>query len=151
MMSVAGSGTVNLKNETLNLSLDPSTKGGVAGYNLSIGELAQPFKLGGTLANPSLVLDKQKTAASIGKAIGKDGLKGLLRKESSETASADSEVDLCASALQAAKTGVKQAVKPGISPDAAAGDEKQQPVTTEKLIEDAIKDPKKALKNLFGK
>ncbi|MBN1905604.1 MAG: AsmA family protein [Deltaproteobacteria bacterium] len=151
MMSVAGAGDINLRNETLNLSLDPSTKGGVAGYNLNIGELTQPFKLGGTLAKPSLVIDKQKAALSIGKAFGKDGLKGLLKKGTQETG-AGVDVDVCTPALQAAKTGVKQTVKKEAS-EASTGEETQpaEPVTTEKLIEDAVKDPKKALKNLFGR
>ena len=41
MMSIIGEGNINLKTERLNLSLAPSTKGGVAGYNLSLGELSR--------------------------------------------------------------------------------------------------------------
>ncbi len=151
LISVEGQGDINLKTEVMGISLIPTAKKSIAGYNLNLGEIAQPFKLGGTLSNPSLVIDKQKAALSIGKVIGKDGLKGLLKKSSPETTSSD--VDICASALEAAKTGVKQVAKKEAAPEAAASEETQpaEPVTTEKLIEDAVKDPKKALKNLFGR
>jgi uncharacterized protein involved in outer membrane biogenesis len=156
MMSIVGEGNINLKTENLNMSLAPSTKGGVAGYSLNIGELSQPFKMGGTLAKPSLVLDKQKTAISIGKVIGKQLLKDkTATQETAEDKS--SEVDLCAAALEAAETGVKMTA----GKDSTAKTESEQ-VTPEKLMEDAtknpeklmedvIKDPKKALKDLFGK
>ena len=142
MMSIIGDGSINLKNETLNLSLDPSTKGGVAGYNLNIGELSQPFKLGGTMAKPSLVLDKQKTALSIGKVIGKK----LLKDKAGSQETAVSDIDVCAAAMEAAETGVKMTTKS----EAAAKEEPAQ-ITPEKLIEDVVKDPKKALKSLFGR
>ncbi len=140
MMSVIGDGSINLKKETLNLSLDPSTKGGVAGYNLNIGELSQPFKLGGTLAKPSLVMDKEKTALSIGKVISKK----LLKEKSGSQETAAGDIDVCAAALQAAETGVKMTTKT----DSAAKEETEE-ITPEKLIEDVVKDPKKLLKSLF--
>jgi uncharacterized protein involved in outer membrane biogenesis len=151
LISVEGEGNINLKTEVMGISLIPTAKKSVAGYNLNLGEIAQPFKLGGTLLNPSLVIDKGKAALSIGKVIGKDGLKGLLKKSSPETASSD--VDICALALEAARTGVKQVIGKEAALEAAASEETQpaEPVTTEKLIEDAVKDPKKALKNLFGR
>ena len=145
MMSVVGEGNINLKTETLDLSLAPSTKAGVAGYNLNIGELAQPFKLGGTLAKPSLALDKQKTALALGKIIGEK----FLSKSSGNSASPSTkgeEVDVCAAALQAAKTGVKMTV----GKSSSAKEESKQ-ATPQKLLEDVIKNPKKALKDLFGK
>ena len=151
MMSVVGEGNVNLKNEKLNLSLAPSTKGGVAGYNLKLGELSQPFKLGGTLAKPSLVVDKEKTAVSIGKLLGKKLLKN---KTGDQETAAPSEVDVCAAALEAAETGVKMTTKTGpdvkeepaqMTPQKLIEDVKKDP---EKLLEDVAKDPKKALKGL---
>ena len=165
MMSVVGEGNINLMNETLNLSLAPSTKGGVAGYNLKIGELTQPFKLGGTLAKPSLVMDKEKTAVSIGKLLGKKLLKD---KTGTQETSAASEVDVCASALQAAKTGIKMTAKTEsaakeepakVTPEKLIEDIKKNPEKViedvkknpEKVIDDVVKDPKKALKNLFGR
>ena len=145
MMTVVGEGDINLKTETLDLSLNPSTKGDVAGYNLNLGELTQPFILGGTLAKPSLVLDKEKTALAIGKVLGKRLLKD--KTESREAVQEkSSEEDVCASALQAARTGVKQAVKK----DASSKEDTQQ-VTPEKLLEEVVKDPKKALKNFLGR
>ncbi len=152
LMSVEGEGDINLKTEAMNISLIPTAKKSVAGYKLNLGELAQPFKLGGTLLKPSLVIDKQRAALSIGKVIQKDGLKSLLKKASPDETTSD--IDICASALEAARSGVKQAArKEEAAPEAATGEETQQPepVTTEKLIQDAVKDPKKALKNLFGR
>jgi len=152
LMSVEGQGDINLKTEVMSISLTPTAKKSVAGYKLNLGELAQPFKLGGTLSKPSLVIDKQKAVVSIGKVIGKDGLKGLLKKQTAPDETA-SDVDVCASALEAAKTGVKQVVKKAAASEAATseGTQPAEPVTTEKLIEDAVKDPGKALKNLFGR
>ncbi len=145
MMSVIGEGNVNLKTETLDLSLNPSTKAGVAGYNLNIGELAQPFKLGGTLAKPSLVIDRQKTAIAIGKLIG-DKFLSKSSGSSGSTSKKGEEVDVCAAALKAAKTGVKMTVGNG-----SAAKAKSQQATPQKLLEDVVKDPKKALDSLFGK
>lgn len=149
IMSVAGEGDINLRTESLNLSLNPATKGSVAGYSLNLGELAKPFKLGGTLVKPSLKLDKTKAALTIGKLLGEDGFssKSLKAAFLGEAGSENSE-DLCAAAMQAAKTGVKKA-----SNKKAATKEEQTPVApiTEKLIEDVIKDPEKAFKSLFGR
>ncbi|MBN2420574.1 MAG: AsmA family protein, partial [Deltaproteobacteria bacterium] len=156
MMSVIGEGNINLKTERLNLSLAPSTKGGVAGYNLKLGELTQPFKLGGTLAEPSLVMDKEKTAVSIGKLLGKKLLKDKTGSKATSEGESN-EIDVCAAALQAAETGVKMTDKTGtaskeepaqVTPQKLIEDAKKDP---EKLIEDVVKDPKKALKDLFGR
>jgi AsmA family protein len=148
LMSVEGQGDINLKTEAMGISLIPTAKKSVAGYKLNLGELAQPFKLGGTLLKPSLVIDKQKAVVSIGKVIGKDGLKGLIKKSSPDETTSD--VDICASALEAAKTGVKQTVKKETAPETSQ-EKETEPVTTEKLIEDAVKDPGKTLKSLFGR
>lgn len=74
-MSVIGAGTIDLKTERLDLSLKPSPKDGVGSQqsgkvNLSLGQLARPFKLGGTLANPSLAIDPAQTALLLGKTVG---------------------------------------------------------------------------------
>jgi len=70
LMTTAGEGQINLKTEKLDISLEPSPKKGVRGYNLSFGELVKPFRLSGTLANPSLSLDPTKASMVLGKAVG---------------------------------------------------------------------------------
>ena len=77
-MSVVGDGSVDLKTETLDLSLQPAPKkglgiSGLGRLSLSLGELAKPFRLGGTLAEPSLALDPTRTAITIGKMVGGGG------------------------------------------------------------------------------
>lgn len=102
--TVRGSGEVDLKTERLDLSLEPLPKRGVAGLSLSLGELAKPFRLSGTLAAPSLAVDPAKTALTIGKAIagvvlfGPLGIAGALAGKTSDR-------NPCAAALEAARKG----------------------------------------------
>lgn len=72
LMSVIGSGHIDLKTERLNVSLKPSPKKTFSAgrFSISLNELAKPFRLGGTLANPSLAMDPTQTAITVGKAIG---------------------------------------------------------------------------------
>jgi len=102
--TVRGSGEVDLRTERLDLSLEPLPKRGVAGLSLSLGELAKPFRLSGTLANPSLAVDPTKTALTIGKAIagvvlfGPLGIAGALAGKTSDQ-------NPCGAALEAARKG----------------------------------------------
>jgi uncharacterized protein involved in outer membrane biogenesis len=104
--TVHGAGEVDLKTERLDLSLEPLPKRGVAGLSLSLGELAKPFKLSGTLADPSLTIDPTKTALTIGKAVagvlffGPLGIAGALTGKTSGE-------NPCAAALEAARKGSK--------------------------------------------
>jgi len=70
--SIFSVGDVNLKTESLNLGIKPTPKKGAgpAGISFSFKELSQPFKLGGTLANPQLAIDPGRTAFVIGKMAG---------------------------------------------------------------------------------
>ena len=70
--SIFGAGDVNLKTETLNLGIKPTPKKGAgpADVSFSLRELSQPFRLGGTLAKPSLVVDPSRTALVVGKLAG---------------------------------------------------------------------------------
>lgn len=115
-VTVYGSGEVDLGTERLDLSLEPSSKRGFAGLSLSIGELAKPFKLTGSLAAPSLAVDPGKTALTIGKAIagvvlfGPLGIAGALAGRSSDH-------NPCEAALEAARktnnaTPVEKAEEP---------------------------------------
>jgi uncharacterized protein involved in outer membrane biogenesis len=70
--SIFGAGHVNLKTEKLDLGIKPTPKKGAmpADVSLSFKSLSQPFRLGGTLAKPSLVIDAGRTAYVIGKMAG---------------------------------------------------------------------------------
>jgi len=73
--SIFGAGDVDLRTEKLNLGIKPSPKKGYGLANMgtvsfSFKELSQPFRLGGTLAHPSLVLDPTRTAFVLGKFAG---------------------------------------------------------------------------------
>jgi hypothetical protein len=61
-----------LKTEKLNLGIKPTPKKGAmpADISFSFNELSQPFRLGGTLARPSLAIDSGRTAFVIGKMAG---------------------------------------------------------------------------------
>lgn len=79
-MSLGGAGDIDLKTERLNLSIYPSLKKGVGvgseKVSLSLGELTKSFKLGGTLAHPSLAIDKTQALITAGKAVGGVALLG---------------------------------------------------------------------------
>ncbi len=70
--SIFGAGNVNLKTERLDLGIKPTPKKGAMPANISFSfkELSQPFRLGGTLANPHLAIDAGRTAFVIGKMAG---------------------------------------------------------------------------------
>ena len=74
-MTVVGDGDINLKTETLDIGITPEPKEGlgaenVGKVNVSLSEFSKPFRLQGTLANPSLGIDPTKTALTFGKALG---------------------------------------------------------------------------------
>jgi uncharacterized protein involved in outer membrane biogenesis len=73
--SIFSHGEVRLKTEQLKGGLKPYPKKGyglkkVGKISFSFSELTKPFNIGGTLANPSLVIDTTETAITIGKAAG---------------------------------------------------------------------------------
>ena len=75
VLRAMGKGTVNLKTEKLDISIEPIPQmgvgtDGVGKLSLSLGSLAKPFKLGGTLANPELAVDAKRAAVTLGKALG---------------------------------------------------------------------------------
>jgi len=73
--TIIGGGLVDLNNERLDISINPVPKTGIRIFGLgkvtwSLGEFTRPFKLGGTLANPSLAIDPTQTAITVGKLLG---------------------------------------------------------------------------------
>ncbi|RJP74637.1 MAG: AsmA family protein [Candidatus Abyssobacteria bacterium SURF_17] len=111
--TVVGEGTVNLKTEQIDLSLKPSPKegvgaGGVGKVTFSLGELTKPFKLGGTLAHPKLVLDPTQTALTVGKAAGGVVLFGPIGIAAALASGGNSgDENPCLAAIEAAEKGVK--------------------------------------------
>lgn len=73
--AVVGSGTIDLRRETLDLAFAPRARGGL-GLSLG-GGMAGLTRLGGTLTHPVLTLDgagAARTAASVGAAVASGGL-----------------------------------------------------------------------------
>ncbi len=111
-MVVVGEGEINLKTERLNLSLKPVPKGGVGTsmigkLNISLDELTRPFKLGGTLAHPSLAVDLTQTAIAFGKAIGGVMLFGPIGIAAVLIGSSSGDENSCIAAIEAAQKGVR--------------------------------------------
>ena len=87
-MNIIGDGTINLKDETLDIDIKPEPK---EGLGLSAGKLASLVKIGGTLANPSPTTDMGgalTTGASVGAAVATGGL-SLLAEGLLDRATAD--------------------------------------------------------------
>jgi uncharacterized protein involved in outer membrane biogenesis len=78
LMSVVGIGEIDLRRERLNISFKPVPKEalGAGRFGMSFTELSRPFKLGGTLARPSLAIASGATALMVGKALGAMALVG---------------------------------------------------------------------------
>ena len=115
-ISVAGGGDVNLKDESLNLSLHPLPKKGVGAgelgkVSLSLGELSKPFKLGGTLAKPSLAIDTGQTLTAIGKAVGGVALFGPAGVLAALASASPDDKNPCLTALESAQKGGKASGK----------------------------------------
>jgi uncharacterized protein involved in outer membrane biogenesis len=73
--SLITTGTVDLARERLDVTLRSSSKGGVrvrglGRIGLSLSRFTRPFKLSGTLANPTLAVDPSQTALTIGTLLG---------------------------------------------------------------------------------
>jgi hypothetical protein len=120
--SIFGAGDVNLKTEALNLGIKPTPKKGAmpAGITFSFKEMSQPFRLGGYLANPSLVIDPGRTALVAGKlagalALGPFGIAAFFADVSV------GKQDPCAIALAASTKKTETSSK-----DSATGDEKKK-------------------------
>ncbi|MGE5842336.1 MAG: AsmA family protein, partial [Deltaproteobacteria bacterium] len=140
-MIIIGEGQVNLRDETLDLSLKPYGKGGAAGVSLSLGELAKSFKLGGTLAHPSLKIDAAQTMITAGKAAGGVllfGPAGIVAALAGESSGGGNP---CLTALEAANKGVK-----------ASGSEKGkgQKATEEKGVSGTLKAVGESVKKFFS-
>jgi uncharacterized protein involved in outer membrane biogenesis len=147
-MSVIGDGEINLKNETLNLALNPSPKGGIGTgttgkVTASLGEIAKAFKLSGTLAHPSLGIDTTQTAVTLGKMVGGAALLGPIGLAAPLVSGSQTNQNLCSTALEAARKGVKMS--------SLGKQEKKQATQPAAQPEGGIKELGKGLEKLFGK
>lgn len=95
-MNIIGTGTVDLKTETLDIGINPQAR---EGAGISAAQLAGLVRLGGTLAEPKAVPDAAgalRAAASVGAAVATGGV-SLIAQGLFERKTADP--DPCATAL----------------------------------------------------
>jgi uncharacterized protein involved in outer membrane biogenesis len=127
--SIFGVGNVDLKTERLDLGIKPTPKKGAMPANISFSfkELSQPFRLGGTLAQPRLSIDAGRTAFVIGKmagavALGPIGIAAFFADVSV------GKQDACAVALEAIneKESSPDAKKEEESSEAAGNEKKEE-------------------------
>ena len=109
LTTVLGKGEVDLKTERLNLAMRPSPKKGigikgVGKLSLGFSGFAKQVKLGGTLANPTLVPDPTGTVVTVGKVFGGMLLFGPFGAAAGlVTTGGYAEENPCEAAMQAAK------------------------------------------------
>lgn len=135
-VNVMGTGHVNLKTEELDIGITPKAREGIG---ISIGQLAELVRLGGTLAKPTPKTDTKaafKAGLSAGAAVATGGLSLLAEGLFDKT---DSDANPCDIAL-------------GIAPKNTTKVNKTEKNTVEKTT-DAVKDAASAvgdkLKSLF--
>jgi len=138
--TLLGTGTINLKTEALDFGIHTNPKEGIGTketgkVSVSLSEITKPFKLGGTLANPSLGISPERTAKTVGLALLEPaGWASLLVSGSSGKESP------CAAALKNAGEGTPKET-------ATSRKEKEQKDTSEKKKEGLGS----KIKNLFNK
>jgi hypothetical protein len=114
----------------------------------SLGELAKPFRLGGTLAEPSLALDPTQSAITLGKSIGGTILFGPLGVAAALVGKKTDDENPCLSAIEAAKKGVKLSKEE--KPMDKKREEEKPAENGSGGIKNAIDGIGKKLKSLFG-
>ncbi len=113
-----GRGRLNLKTEELDLAWRPLPKSGLTaagGVGLSLGQLAKPFKITGTLASPRLSLDEAQVLATLGKTLGGFAALGPLGLAAGLASAGGVDSQLCQEALAAARKGVPYEPRSGLT------------------------------------
>lgn len=133
--SIFSQGKVNLESERLKGDLKPYPKNGyglkkVGKISFSFSELAKPLNIGGTLANPSLVIDTTETAITVSKAAGGFVLFGPVGIAAAFASVTPAEDSPCLVALQAAEQGDLETV---------AGNPKREKSFLEKTVDSTRK------------
>ena len=138
--TLLSTGTVNFKTEKLDFGIHTQPKEGLGSketgkVSLSLGVITKPFKLGGTLANPSLGISPERAVKTAGSAlIGPGSLASLFVSVSS------GKENPCAAALKIAGEGTPKTT-------AKSGKGKEQKGTSETKKEGLGS----KIKNLFNK
>jgi hypothetical protein len=145
-ISVVGDGRIDLKTEKLNMVFKPSPKEGLGAkglgkVSLSLGQLARPLKLGGTLADPSLAIDPKETAITLGKAVGGVVLFGPVGILAALANAGPGDENVCLAAIETARSGVR--VKRDTPKDIVE--------KTAEGVKDTFESVGKTLKKLFKK
>jgi uncharacterized protein involved in outer membrane biogenesis len=115
--TVIGAGTVDLKTEKLDLSYKVSAKKGGVGVkgvgrvNVSLGRLANTFKVSGTLAKPALTINPSEVAVQAGKTAAGYALFGPIGLAASLVGVESDQKDPCRGALETAEKGVEVSEK----------------------------------------
>ncbi len=109
---LVSAGEIDLKKETLSISIKPHPKKGfgiegVASVNVSLSELSKPFKLGGTLADPQLAIDPTRSLITLGK-IGAVVLFGPIGLAAFLGDISIGNENTCAKAIEAAKRKIPE-------------------------------------------
>jgi hypothetical protein len=107
--------------------------------------LSKPFKLGGTLASPSLAIDPTETAITLGKAFGAGALFGPAGVAGALVGGSSGDKNPCLTAIEAARKGVRTSEVE--KPEKGKGTSGQATEGTR----EGVKDIGKELKKLFGK
>lgn len=149
-MSVVGEGEIDLKTEEIDFSLHLVPKegigfSGIGKLSLSLGELAEPFKLGGTLAEPSLTLDPTETATTLGKAIGGILLFGPFGIAAALIGGSSGDDNPCLSAIEAINKEVTA------TKNEKTAKKKSSVQKSTDSISESIKRVGNKIKKLFGK
>ncbi len=137
--TLLSAGTINLKTEALDFGIHTKPKEGIGTketgkISVSLSAITKPFKLGGTLANPSLGISPERTVKTIGSVLlGPAGWASLFVSGSSGKESP------CVAALKIAGKGTPKKTAP-------SGKEKEQKGTSEKKEESLGT----KIKNFFG-
>ena len=127
--TLLSAGTVNLKTEALDFGIQTKPKGGLGTketgkVSVSLSAITKPFKLGGTLAKPSLGISPVRVAETVGSALLVPG--GLASLFVSVSSSKESP---CAAALKVAGEGTPKTTAK------SSGKGKEQEGTSEKKKE----------------
>lgn len=144
-MTVVGDGTIDLKTETMDISLLPRPKEEMGGTgigmpSMSLGELARPFKLAGTLADPSLAVDTTRAALALGKAAAGTLLFGPVGIAAALVHTDKGVKNPCLAAVEAARKGVR-----------LGGEEKGLVEKTTEAVQDTVRDVGRKLKRFFNR
>ena len=151
-MSVIGTGSTNLADESLKLRVDPRSKK----TNLATVAMV-PVNIKGTYAKPDWEIDKMATAgnvaagaARIGGAIATGGLSLLAEKVAKSTVAKTDNTDYCTPALAGKKVvpGKMAEAKPAKSQPAPSKPAEQK---SSNPVENVTKGLGSGLKSLFGK